>query len=265
MAAHSAAPVTQDWAQFDPVAYLDEYYGDIGSENLSLLRFLNQTYRQLPKGGVLLDFGGGPTIYPLISAVNRVDEIHFSDYLEANLEEVRRWLAADPAAFDWDRFIEKVLELETGAACTNGEVQRRAKQIREQVTRVIRCDASRRPAIEGSPVPYDVVLTNFCAESATADRRTWRRYMANILSLLKRGGWLVMSALVGATRYSDGSHSFPAVDISEDDLVELLEQNGCLRRSIEVCRVAADRPSRDYQGLMLAVARKTSSPNEKGR
>lgn len=89
--------------------------------------------------------------------------------------------------------------------------------------------------------------------------------MANILSLLKPGGWLVLSALVGATRYSVGSHFFPAVDISEDDLVELLEENGCLRRRIEVRRVAADRPARDYQGLMVAVAHKTSAPNGKGR
>jgi NNMT/PNMT/TEMT family len=265
MATNPATPVIPDWAQFDPVAYLDEYYGDIGSENLALLRFLAEAYRQLPQGGVLLDFGGGPTIYPLISAVTRVDEIHFSDYLEANLEEVRRWLAADPAAFDWDEFIEKVLELETGKACTNGDVARRASEIRERVTRLIRCDASRRPAIEGPRASYDVVLTNFCAESATSDRGTWQRYMANIVSLLKPGGWLVMSALVGATRYSVGAQSFPAVDISEDDLVELLEENGCPREWIEVRRVAADRPTRDYKGLMLAVARKTYQPNGSGR
>ncbi len=45
----SAPSVTQDWTQFDPAAYLDEYYGDIGSENLELLRFLAETYRMLPR------------------------------------------------------------------------------------------------------------------------------------------------------------------------------------------------------------------------
>jgi hypothetical protein len=264
MLAPSAAPITQDWTQFDPVAYLDEYYGDIGSENLALLSFLAETYRQLPKGGVLLDFGGGPTIYPLISAVTRVDEIHFCDYLEANLDEVRRWLAADPAAFDWDEFIAKALELETGAACTDADVLRRATEIRERVTRLLPCDAARSPAVAGLRTPYDVVLTNFCAESATSDLGTWRRYMANIVSLLKPGGWLVMSALEGATRYSVGPRSFPAVDISERDLVDLLVENGFPRQGIQLRSVPADRVTRDYKGLVLAAAQKPFRRNGHG-
>ncbi len=254
----SALAVTQDWSQFDPSAYLDDYYGDIGPENLALLRFLADTYRNIPKGGVLLDFGGGPTIYPLISAVTRVDEIHFSDYLDTNLEEVRRWIAAEPTAFDWDAFIRKALELETAAPCTDAEVARRASEIRERVTRLIRCDASCTPPIEHSHQPYDVLLTNFCAESATSDRRQWQTYMANILSMLKPGGWLVISALTGATRYSVGGRYFPAVDISEGELIDLLEENGFSRTGIELRCVSADRPTRDYKGLMLAVAQKSS-------
>ncbi len=253
-----SAQVTQDWTQFDPAAYLDEYYGDIGFENLALLRFLAETYQRIPKGGVLLDFGGGPTIYPLITAVTRVDEIHFSDYLEANLEEVRRWIDGDPTAYDWDDFIRKALELENGSACSDDDVDRRAREIRSRVTRLTRCDASRTPPIESGTDEYDVVLTNFCAESATSDHDEWASYMSNIVSVLKPGGWLVMSALKGATRYSVGERSFPAVDISENDLFALLENNGFARENIEVRSIPADRPTRDYEGLMLAVAQRST-------
>ena len=256
--------VTQDWGQFDPTAYLNEYYGDIGSENLALLRFLAETYQDLPKGGVLLDFGAGPTIYTLISAVSRVDEIHFSDYLEANLAEVRRWISGDSGAFDWDDFIRKALELETGAPCSDADVEQRARDIRTRVTRLIRCDASRTPPIDCPQELYDVVLTNFCAESATSDRDQWRAYMANIVSVLKPGGRLIMSALKGATRYAVGSRSFPAVDISEDDLIELLEETGFPRKGIDVRSVPADRDTRDYEGLMLAVAEKEPDPSQGG-
>lgn len=248
--------VTRDWAEFDPTAYLDEYYGDIGSENLELLRFLVESYRDVPKGGVLLDFGGGPTIYPLISAVGSVDEIHFSDYLEANLGEVRKWIAGDPRAFDWNAFIAKALEFETGRVPPPGDVADRADEIRRRVTRLMRCDASRQPPIEGRHDPYDVVLTNFCAESATSDHWQWQSFMANILSMLKPGGRLILSALKGATRYSVGSRSFPAVCIREDDLVELLEDTGFSNKSIEIRSIPADRPTRDYEGLMMAVAKK---------
>jgi len=51
---HTPRRVTQNWAYFDPVAYLDEYYADLGGENLALLRFLAVTVaRQLPAGDAL--------------------------------------------------------------------------------------------------------------------------------------------------------------------------------------------------------------------
>lgn len=264
MASPSPAQVTLDWEQFNPADYLNEYYGDLGSENLELLRFLAETYRSLPDGGVLLDFGGGPTIYPLISAVTRVSEIHFADYLPANLEEVRRWISGDPAAFDWRGFIRTALELETDAPCSDADVARRTTEIRKRVTRLLRCDASRASPLDGAFEPYDVLLTNFCAESATSDRAQWQAFMTNIVSVLKPGGWLVLSALKGATRYSVGSRSFPAADISEDDLIELLEENGFPRKSIELRTVAPDRPTRDYEGLILCVAEKEPVRNGGG-
>ena len=104
-----ASCFTDDWARFDPTAYLEEYYADLGAENLALLRFLEEAYRDLPSNCVLLDFGGGPTIYPLIAAASRVEEIHFTDYLDSNLEEVRKWLAAVVAGdLSLDEFKELV-------------------------------------------------------------------------------------------------------------------------------------------------------------
>jgi len=257
---HSTRRITQNWAYFDPVAYLDEYYADLGGENLALLRFLAETWARLPKGGVLLDFGGGPAIYSLISAATRVDEIHFADYLDTNLDEVRRWLADEPLAFDWDDFIRTALEIETGGSCVDQDVERRAREIRACVTRVMSCDASRTPPIARPHRLYDVLSTSFCAESATSDRAQWQAYMANIVSVLKPGGWLVMSALEGATRYAVGPHAFPAVNVSARDLADLLEKLGFPRAGIEIHSIPADRPSRDYAGLMVAVAVKAERP-----
>jgi len=244
------------WTRFDPVAYLDEYYGDIGEENLALLRFCAETYAHVPRGGVLLDFGGGPTIYPLIAAASRVDEIHCADYLDSNIDQVERWLGGDPGAFDWTAFIAKTLELE-GRDCTPEGVELRAKEIRRRVTRTMRCDASRTPPIARVERPYDIVSTHFCAESATSDRDEWREFMANIVSVLSPGGWLVVSALKGATRYAVGSQSFPAVDICEDDLLGLLADLGLSGSEVRLHSVAADRPSREYAGLMFAAAQKS--------
>jgi hypothetical protein len=262
MAVSAIACDGQDWSQFEPRAYLHEYYSDLGAENIALLRFFAESYGELPSGGLLLDFGGGPTIYPLISATTCVAEIHFSDYLESNLREVRRWLSGDTAAFDWNPFIRKALELETGRPCTDREVEQRARKIRACITCITRCDASRTPPIDAPMASYDIVLSNFCAESATADREQWRAYMANISSLLRPGGALIVSALKGASQYAVGDCSFAALDISEDDLLETLEENGFPRKSIDLRSVPADRPTRDYQGLMMALARKRPAKDE---
>jgi hypothetical protein len=262
MARLHAASLTRDWTLFDPAGYLNEYYGDIGSENLALLRFLAETYKALPPGGLMLDFGGGPTIYPLISAVGRVGDVHFSDYLEDNLQEVRKWLAGDPAAFDWREFVRRAIECETGTPCSEADVSRREAEMRRLVTRVMRCDASRTPPIADLASLYDVIVTNFCAESATSDHWQWQTFVTNIVSLLKPGGTLIMSALRGGSRYAVGSRWFPAVDISEEDLRELLEETGFAEKHVELRTVPADRPTRDYDGLILVVARKESEGPE---
>ncbi len=247
--------LTRDFAHFDPRAYLTEYYADVGQENLALLRFMAEAYRSLPPGGRLLDFGGGPTVYPLISAVGCVAEVHFSDYLPANLAEVRLWLAGDRRAFDWSEFVRTALEIETGRPCSRAEVRQREQRVRALVTRVLRCDASRNPPLDPALGPYDVVVSNFCAESATQDRAQWRAFAFNIVSQLRDGGVLILSALMGASSYAVGPRWFPAVDIGEEDMLELLEEAGFAAKSIELRTVPADRPSRDYEGLMLVVAR----------
>ncbi len=81
-------------------------------------------------------------------------------------------------------------------------------------------------------------------------------FMHNITSLLKPGGKLILSALKGATRYSVGPNTFPAVNIAEDDLAEVLTESGFLEKDIAIRSAPADRPTRIYRGLILAVATK---------
>src|SRR5437016_4759086 len=82
-------PLSMDaFVPFDPIAYLREYYNHLGEENRELLRFLDQAYAYIfTEIGTarMLEFGGGPTIYQLISAARYPVSIDFSDYLDSNL------------------------------------------------------------------------------------------------------------------------------------------------------------------------------------
>ena len=246
---------SSDWSIFDPQAYLQEYYADIGAENLAILQFLVHALREISPQSVLLDFGGGPTVYSLIASANYAREIHFCDYLESNLEQVRIWLKAHPHAFDWTEFIKTILLLEEKDSSPESIVLRE-NQVRQRVTNVLRCDANQDPPIQTHVTGYDAVVSNFCAESATEDMQEWRKFVGNITSLIRPGGRLIMSTLKGATSYGVGREIFPAVNIMEEDLIELLVDIGFDCNTIQIDSVPADRPSRHYQGLMFVTALK---------
>lgn len=256
--------ITRDWSLFEPRSYLNEYYGDIGPENLALMGFFTRAFRVIPVGGTMLEFGGGPTVYSLITAASQVDEIHFCDYLESNLEEVRKYLRGSPRSFDWRPFVETALMLEFGRKCSVQELLQREAEIRRRVTRVMHCDASLASPLPGMRNVYDIVVSNFCAESATDDLPQWRKFVRNIASLLRPGGKLIMSALKGARYYTVGRRKFPAVDINEHDLAQVLLEVGCDRNSIVIETVSGDRPTRKYQGLMLALATKHDASSQVG-
>jgi len=245
--------VTCDYTAFDTRAYLEEYYADVGPENLALLRFLVNVLRSAPESSLVLDFGGGPTLYCAIAAATRAREIHLADYAAANLEQVQRWIDGDPAAFEWHAFTRTILELE-GRDASLATVLEREAQTRKCVTRVMHCDAHASCPIEDSGRQYDVLTTLFCAEAAAGDRTQWRQCMRNITSLLRPGGQIVLAAVKGANSYAVGQSAFFAVNLWEDDLIEMLVEMGFVRESIVVDSVPADRPDRHYQGLMFASA-----------
>lgn len=63
-------------------------------------------------GDTLLDVGCGPTIYQLLSACERFQEIVAMDYTPQNRQELESWLRNEPGAFDWRPVVQYVCELE---------------------------------------------------------------------------------------------------------------------------------------------------------
>jgi hypothetical protein len=259
---HVSAPLQsqgKDWRAFDPGAYLNEYYADLGEENLALLQFYADVFRTMSPKSIMLDFGSGPTIYSLIAAVTKVKEIHIVEYLEANRLELRKWFHGDTTAFNWRHLIRAALQIEKRGHCSAFDILRRTAKIRHSVTSIGRCDVRQVPPFIRGRQRYDVVASNFCAESITDNHEEWRAFVANIASLVAVGGTFLITALKKATCYSVGSVFFPAVSVDEEDLTEILREVGFSSHSIVIRSVPADRPSRHYQGLMLAAAVKQDS------
>lgn len=246
------------FAQFHAQMYLCEYYSRVGAENRALLEFLRRAYATIFArlgSARLLEFGGGPTIYQLISAAQFPVAIDFSDYLGENLAEVRAWLDDEPSQFGWDEFVRYALACEQRPAGP-AAIERRKQLLRSRVRQLLRCDAkSATPLGSPPPAPYDIVSINFVLESITQDRAEWHSLLDHVVPLVGPRGYLLMSAILGATRYRVGQLYFPAVPIALDDICQRLAQSGFSMLSSEV--VAAEhRDEQGYAGIGMVLARK---------
>jgi nicotinamide N-methyltransferase/methyltransferase len=242
-------------SHFEPRPYLHEYYGDIGSENVALLDFLVDAYREIPRGGRLLDFGCGPTIYASLPAAERVDELHMCDFLEDNLDEIRRWARGEPDAFNWRAFTAEVLRRELGHPPQAVECDRREMTMRSKLRSICRGDARRKPPLQ-TDIEFDVLVSCFCLEAAATARSEWQDLTLNVCSLLRPGGSLILAAIKNADTYGVGSSVLPAVPIDEHDVIRSLEAAGFDEGTLTTSFVGADRASRHYEGLMFFSARK---------
>jgi hypothetical protein len=247
---------------FDPADYLAEYYSAIGDENDALLQFLAGAYEGMPAGGSLLEVGGGPTVYQLVSAAGRAGSITFADPVDANLRAVASWVDGCPGAFDWSAFVRRALHHEGIDRPSDAQVWDRQARLRAELTHLRSCDVF-RPLLAPGEAPFDAVGSHFVTESITADRAMWRRGLGNLVGALRPGGLLVLSALEHAQSWRAGDRCYPAVWLTVADVVEALEGFGVVLEHVE--RIDAEVPAGDpsaghqsaghqgYGGMVFAV------------
>lgn len=245
------------WRRWRSGAYLRDYYLSVEPDELATAAFLVQTFRSIGDVDLLLEFGCGPTLHHIFPAVPYAGEIHMADYLAENLDAVQRWLSRQPDAHDWTAFVRHVLRCEGLENPTSAEVERREGITRRKITGLLRGDASREdPLGKDGRGRYAVVLTCYCADSATRSKAVWSRYMRNIASLVAPGGSLILAALRDATYYRVGDFHFPSAAVDEHDLRAVLERDFLPESvSMEMHTVTAYEPQ-GFTGILLASATK---------
>ena len=237
-----------DWV---PAEYLAGYYRDLEPDETATIAFLVDALRLAEPGRPVLFFGVGPTLHHVFAAAEVASEIHLGDYLPANLDEIRRWIDRDPDAHDWRPFVRYTLRCEGLDAPSDEDVAAREDLTRKKITELIGVDA-------GDPRPtdrdYATVVSAYCADSATGDRRTWELFMRNITGLVRPGGLFVTAALRRCRGYTVAGKLFPSADIDEHAVREVLRP-AFTPVNVEVRRVDQDA-SHGYSGIVLAWARR---------
>jgi hypothetical protein len=242
-----------DYASFDddwvPGEYLADYYAEVEADERETIAFFVGAMREAQPGEPVLFFGVGPTLHHVFLAAPTASEIHLADYLPENLREIERWLEREPGAHDWRPFVRYTLQCEGIADPTDDQVADREELTRARITKLLQADA-RHPA----PVPdrYAIVVSAYCADSATGDRETWETFMRNIAGLVRPGGVLVTSALRRCRYYLVGGKPFPGANVDERDLRAILGPNAVVET-----RELAEHAAQGYRGIVLASAQAT--------
>ena len=242
---------TEDYHFFDPRAYVEEYYSTIGAENTYLMHFHRAVAQTLPADSRMLEFGGGPTIYQLLNAADQVGEIVFSDYLQRNRAEVRKWLDADIDAINWDSYLDFVLRLQEVEPTPQARGWLRRK-LASKVSGIIECDAFRSDVL-GAPdaEAFDVVASSFCLECLTGEESEFLAAVGRVERLLKPGGTLVLALLKRAEGYKVGDLYFPAFPLDEGYATALLEEIGYEIMFLGSCPAEHQQ---GYEGLITVAA-----------
>jgi hypothetical protein len=233
-----------------PRDYLADYYRVVEPDERETIAYFADAMKDAAVGEAVLVFGSGPTLHHVFLAARNASEIHLADYLPANLEEIERWRARDPAAHDWRAFVRYTLQCEGLPAPTDEEITAREELTRSKITRLLRVDA-RRPVPLGRR--YATVISAYCADSATDDRATWETLMANITALVAPDGLFLTAALRRCRSYVVGDKRFPSANVDERDLRRVLAPGFSAR--VHVRRLHGHE-AQGYSSVVLADGRR---------
>lgn len=226
----------------------------VAEENLELLRFYAEAQTQIQsehQGLWMLEVGGGPTIYQLISLSKLVHRICFTDFLRPNLRSVENWIRTG-ADTRWLSYIRAALRFERGSNPTSMDVLLRERELKQKISQA-RYDVLRDRFFETAPLRYDLVSSNFCIECISKSRSVWLQALTNISNRLVEGGFLVMTALRGASTYNVSGRTLPATPIYETDLWKALNSLGFSDIKISSRSCLGEN---EYNGMIYVLARK---------
>ncbi|XP_064473849.1 indolethylamine N-methyltransferase-like [Ornithodoros turicata] len=245
-------------SEFDPADY---------PEMVKTLDFLYLFYQcqlheivssgALKDGGTFLDFGCGPTPFSVYTVAKKFHEVAMCEFLEQNRRALQKWVDKDADALDWSFLAESQAKLEGYSDIKAGasEVEDRT---RKAIKHIIPCDAFDMSAMpEEHRVPYDVLFTCLCFESAAVDLDGYNKVVSNVAELIKPGGDIVQCGVLGCNGYTVGKTVFDAMRLTEDIVKTALKTVG-----FEINRWQVDEPRTvqgydyKYEGAFVVMATK---------
>lgn len=248
-----------DYSEWRAQEYFETYYRDtvLADERQVLAFQLDALAGDHAPFGRALEYGCGPTLHRAIAAAHHAFRIDMADRAPDNLRQIQRWLQAGIRSTEWHRFTRFILEHERGSV-EPGAIERREALTRKVIRELLLSDARwRYPLGPERSGFYDLLISGFCLDAISADKRVWHQCMGNVLAMLRSGGLLLLHSLHRCRAYRVGDRLFPCADLTADDLFTSLLAHGIQRSSIEIEYAACpENAFYGYTGILIARARK---------
>lgn len=246
-------------ATFDPKEYLKNFYVEPDPEDRFVIRFMVNALQKMSSNLQILELGGGPTLFAVATLAPKAHQIHFCDYVPANLKEVQRWLDNNDNAFNWHPYIEMVLE-EEGKLVTPQAVEERAAEMRKKVTWLTNCNAAApEPLGQNVEKKYNLVVAQASTDVAANTVKEWMQIISNISNtLLSPGGWLLISVITGTSGYTVGQERFHCLHLTNDDIYQGYMAAGFNPDTFQL-ETMSTSGDREYFGISTAVAQKSAA------
>ena len=147
---------------------------------------------------VLLEVGGGPSIYPYISAVPYVAKIYHADYLKSNLNEVSMWKTKDPGAFNWTPYFKYVVQKLEGKS--PDAVLEREDMLRG-LLHIIPCDIKADVVAPAIKAPVDILSSSFCLNTSFDSLEEYEVGLKKVYDMIAPNGFFVSQTSLELTWY----------------------------------------------------------------
>lgn len=244
---------------FDPKDYLQENFLTPDIEDQFAAHFLAKAFKGFEKNLLVLEFGGGPSLFSVATYAPLAREIHFSDYVPESLNEVQRWIDKKPDAYNWREHIRTILMAE-GLFPTDRTILNREALIRRRLTKLMTGDARAKNPIGKTDTQYDLVAAHHCLDVASTNYNEFLEVMDNVTGLVAPGGWLAVSITTGTTVYSVGEKQFACSNLTMDHVKKAYSRAGYEMNTLIIDTMGVPQNSeREYSGIVMALAQKMTN------
>lgn len=211
-------------------------------ENIIIMIFLEKILIYLSlkhKDNLLvLDVGGGPTIYQHIFNSIIAKRIIHTDFLAENRKQVVDWVNSSDNAYNWDNYIKLGANMLADADSILGnelfkdiDFQHIKLNLKSKISNVEHGDVFKKDfelsnkllSLIKANKGVDLLTSNFTIESATSSFERWKEGMKNVVEIIKDNGYISISCISNAYWYQVGDKKLPATSINTKDLTGFLE------------------------------------------